>query len=371
MQRGRIYQKSGKWMLQYRERVLGGDGKPTWQRVACILADVDRDHRTRESVQPLADVKLAPINVQTGHPESVQNVRDFLEYVYLPHMKKNKRPSTHKHALVMFRLVENHLGKATMRDFRTSDVDRLMSAVASEKVRAHTTHRNLKSFLSGAFRFAKRNDLISDNPVRDSVIPRGLSARDNHAYSLEEIQKMLAALPEPARTAVLVISLTGLRVSELKGLRWEDFDGEVLNVRRSVWSGVVNDTKTLSSRAPVPVVAPVREALEAHRKRNPHGNGWIFAGERKGEPLRLENEVRRVIKPALTKAGLSWHGWHGFRRGVGTNLNRLGVDDSVIQSILRHGDISTTQTFYIRPVPVEATKAMKALARAFKSALKK
>ena len=31
-----------------------------------------------------------------------------------------------------------------------------------------------------------------------------------------------------------------------------------------------------------------------------------------------------------------WHGWHGFRRGGATNLNRLGVDDSEIQRILSY-----------------------------------
>jgi hypothetical protein len=34
-----------------------------------------------------------------------------------------------------------------------------------------------------------------------------------------------------------------------------------------------------------------------------------------------------------------WHDWHACRRGLASNLNRLGVDDSVIQQILRHSRV--------------------------------
>jgi hypothetical protein len=35
------------------------------------------------------------------------------------------------------------------------------------------------------------------------------------------------------------------------------------------------------------------------------------------------------MKDVLQRAGITWHDWHGFRRGLASNLNRLGVDDSV------------------------------------------
>ena len=43
-----------------------------------------------------------------------------------------------------------------------------------------------------------------------------------------------------------------------------------------------------------------------------------------------------------------WHGWHAARRGLGTNLYRLGVPEKTIQAILRHANVSTTNTFYIK-----------------------
>jgi hypothetical protein len=58
------------------------------------------------------------------------------------------------------------------------------------------------------------------------------------------------------------------------------------------------------------------------------GCGFIFAGERKGKPLNLENLAQRIMSPALTDG---WKGWHGFRRGLGSNLYNLGVPPKVIQ----------------------------------------
>jgi integrase len=54
-------------------------------------------------------------------------------------------------------------------------------------------------------------------------------------------------------------------------------------------------------------------------------------------------------------------GWHAYRRGLATNLHELGVPDKVIQAILRHEDVSTTQRSYIKTVPRVVTDAMNQL----------
>ena len=66
----------------------------------------------------------------------------------------------------------------------------------------------------------------------------------------------------------------------------------------------------------------------------------------------------RSILPGLRNAGIEWHGWHGFRRGLATNLHRLGVSDKTIQAILRHANVATTQNVYIKTVSEDARAAM-------------
>ena len=101
--------------------------------------------------------------------------------------------------------------------------------------------------------------------------------------------------------------------------------------------------------------------LDEHRKRS--GNpvlGYMFKTE-KGTPLNLNNVRNRAIMPAFRAVGLQWHGWHAFRRGLATNLHRLGVRDKTIQAILRHAQVSTTMNVYVKNVPDDSLLAMKNL----------
>jgi integrase len=170
---------------------------------------------------------------------------------------------------------------------------------------------------------------------------------------------------------------------EIRGLTWDAFDGAELSVRQSVWNSVVNEPKTKRSRAPIPVVKQLAEALEAHRQRM----GKLAAGPilqaGNGKRMNLDNLVRRVIVPALSPSAIckkqedehklegfvferdktlpEWHGWHAFRRGLATNLHALGVDDKTIQAILRHSNVSLTMNVYVKSVNESQVNAMDTL----------
>ena len=53
-----------------------------------------------------------------------------------------------------------------------------------------------------------------------------------------------------------------------------------------------------------------------------------------------------------------WHGWHAARRGLGTNLYRLGVPDKVIQAILRQSNVNVTLGYYIKPQTQDVVAAI-------------
>jgi integrase len=80
-----------------------------------------------------------------------------------------------------------------------------------------------------------------------------------------------------------------------------------------------------------------------------------------GGALDLDNLSDRAIKAIFKANGLELKGWHAYRRGLATNLHELGVPDIVIQAILRHEDIRTTQRSCIKTVPQVVTAAMKRL----------
>jgi integrase len=230
-----------------------------------------------------------------------------------------------------------------------------------------------------------------ENPARDSAVnPKAAEPQETYAYTLEEIQAILSLLPEPAATAFAVAGFMGLRHGEIQGLLWENYrDGE-MSVSRSIWNGRISDPKTRKGRAPVPVIRQLADRLEIHRLRNRSpAAGPIFANAL-GNPLALSSAVNRVILPALNRCEScgkaesdhqkvghlykrdvripEWHGWHAARRGLGSNLYRLGVPDMVIQRILRHANVSTTATYYIKTAAVVVRSAMTKLENHFTEA---
>jgi integrase len=152
-------------------------------------------------------------------------------------------------------------------------------------------------------------------------------------------------------------------------LRWEDLNENELKVSRSVWNTHIQErTKTASSKPSIPLVPILQKWLAAHRCGS--ADGFIFAGEKIGRPLNLANVARRVIVPKLKKNEIQWHGWHAFRRGLGTILYRIGTPDKTIQAILRHSNVSTTLDFYIKPVAADSETAMRKLGNAYKAVRK-
>jgi integrase len=89
----------------------------------------------------------------------------------------------------------------------------------------------------------------------------------------------------------------------------------------------------------------------------------MFANTR-GKPLALDWLYQTNMKDVLRYAGVTWTGWHAFRRGLASNLNRLGVDDSIIQGILRHSTVSVTQNHYIKTARPDTIAAMRKLSDA-------
>jgi integrase len=149
---------------------------------------------------------------------------------------------------------------------------------------------------------------------------------------------------------------------------WENYDGEQVLISQSFWRGHVLEPKTRQSKARVPVVAQLARRLDSHRclSGNP-ANGLLFPSVA-GKPINLDALAADVIIPLVTKAGIHWHGWHAFRRGLATNLHQLGISDKTIQRILRHANVAVTQSCYIKTADFEVVEAMQQLERSLEYA---
>ncbi len=364
-QQGYLYKKGNLWLLRYHDNQELPDGTITRVQKAHKLVEAVGEYRAKSVVRKLAEEFLAPLNDSRTTPQSVMSLGRFVEGRYLPYVEKQKRSSTfHGYRNVWKGYLQPH-GAIALRDFKTADVERVLETIADENDLTSTTLQHIKAFLSGVFRYSKRMGVIqTENPVRDAVLPKAKPAEDTYAYSLEEIARMLQVLPEPAATIVAAASYTGARKGELRGFRWEDYDGEQIRISQSFWRSHREEPKTRKSRATVPIITQLAERLKLHREMmgNP-GCGLMFQSAA-GKPLNLDALAADVIRPAFKKHELEWHGWHAFRRGLATNLHRLGVPDETSQRLLRHSTVAVTQNCYIKTADADAVAAMRTLQNA-------
>jgi integrase len=365
MQHGRIYRHHGSWLLQFYDDVLIG-GKKSRKRTCVKLAPANKDFPTKRSVLLLAEKHLGPVNSGQLQPESAATVADYIENVYLLAAEKRLRPSTLKdYKEIFYQHLKTRLADLRLRDFRTMHGQRIMASIP---VVGHARLLRIKAVLSAAFTHAIRTGVMDGaNPVQAVSVPGRPVKFKGYAYTTDDIERMLIATSGVARVVIATAALTGLRLSELRGLRWSDFDGENLHVRRSVWRTIVGPTKTEDSEGIVPVLPLLQKVLEKHRGDAP-ANAYIFAGKRRGSPLNLHNLGRRVIVPAFQKnpaLKAQWHGWHAFRRGLASNLYFLGVSPKIIAAILRHSDIGTTLQYYVQTPTEESREALQQIEDAF------
>ncbi len=80
----------------------------------------------------------------------------------------------------------------------------------------------------------------------------------------------------------------------------------------------------------------MRSILAEQRELNGHPvDGSILRGKLRGQPLKVNNLARRVVKPVLAKAEpdpIAWHSWHALRRGVATDVSAVERDPNAAKA---------------------------------------
>jgi integrase len=329
MQKGYVYQANGSWHVRYRV-----NGK----QVSRKLADYNDQYRTLRSVRPLAEEILESVN-QGRHADGPLTLQQYAETVYFPNIKMKRSPSTYKGYFNLYRKhIQPRIGGLRLSTCSTVDIQRILYKIDEQEELSHQSFLNINSAISAIFMHSKRSGTLSGpNPTDGLEIPEGRRTEKTHKYSLEEVEKITDAVDGVARCAVVVAAWTGLSLAELRGLRWEDIDwgNEQLEVTRTVWHKEVIDTKTVHRAAAVHLLPNVISELRKHRDRSP-GTTWVFEGPRVF-PLDLATLGSKRIKDALKGTGVEWHGFHAFRRGLGTRMHNNGTPIETVGKVLRHG----------------------------------
>jgi integrase len=299
-------------------------------------------------------IKINAANPQQQfHAITVGALIDRFMAEYVP---KWCRPNTQRNYQNLFK---NHVrprwGADLVANVKTMAVeDWLESHPGSRQVKSHV--RNLMHTL---FQSAIRWEIIERNPV-DLVRQSRKRLKVPRVLTPEEFKALLGQLAEPYKAMVTTITCLGLRVSELLGLQWGDFDFDNLAVKiqRSVVEGQIYPTKTEASEGTLPLAPELAATLLAHRARTDHkaDSDFVFAGET-GKPRWKDCILADYIKPAALKAKIGNIGWHAFRHTYSTLLHAHGAAPAVQKELLRHANISTTLNIYTQAVSTAKREA--------------
>ncbi|WP_263375311.1 tyrosine-type recombinase/integrase [Granulicella aggregans] len=368
----RVKRAKGPDVWVYRWRELQADGTRVQRKKT--IGDVRR-LKTKDDVKRAVENLRAEINAQQEHLGKV-TMRELIGHFQAeelsilkdgePEDGETKRsPTTIQCYLDNFKLhILPKWGDKYVDEIETIDVEKWLRSLKStregdKRNLAPATKAKLRNQMSCVYSHGLRHKLAHTDPIKGLV--KGAGVRQGSArvhipdiLTLAEMQAILAGLTEPMhRTLILVAAVTGIRRSEIRGLRWSDvdFDRLWLSLKRGIVRQLETRLKTEGSRKGVPVTQDLADALLEWRRLTPYptDEDWVFASPAKEgkSPVWLDVVMQNYIKPAAKKAGvMKCIGWHTFRRSLASILADKGENVKVVQELLRHANSSITMDLY-------------------------
>ncbi|HZJ26831.1 MAG TPA: tyrosine-type recombinase/integrase [Acidimicrobiia bacterium] len=284
---------------------------------------------------------------------------------------------------IIRRHVRPVLGDVFLQDLMPQDLDRLyadlLAGKRSGRPLARRTVRYIHTVLGKALRDAVRTDLIARNVARRATPPSAASARspEMSVWTPDELREFLEVSAGSHHAAMLrVAALTGLRRSELCGLRWQDVDLTALRlvVRQAITTAdhvpVAGETKTTRSRRPVDLDATTAAVLRAHRKcqreeRLLLGPGWRDSGLVFTMPdgsAWHPDVITRAFARLVERSGLPRIRLHDLRHTHATHLLAAGINVRVVSERLGHASTAFTLDVYGHVLPGQQADAAAAAA---------
>ncbi|MBO9422357.1 site-specific integrase [Labrenzia sp. R4_2] len=238
------------------------------------------------------------------------------------------------------------LTRSHVRDFMDDMLDKNSRAMTDKVL------RSLRSALNEAL----DREWI-DNNVALSVKLRRASrnAPDRIIPTKVEIKAMLEIVPDKQRPLITTAIYTGMRMSELRGLRWEDVDFQksIIRVRqRADRFNQIGKPKSKSGRRDIPMAPSVKKVLMAWKADCPTGDLDLVFPNGVGNVESPSNISNRVLYPLLKDAGIVTaegkpkFSFHALRHAAASLYIEQGWPAKKIQTLLGHASITMTFDVY-------------------------
>jgi integrase len=185
----------------------------------------------------------------------------------------------------------------------------------------------------------------------ENIKPLRVEKRDVNPFTLEEVMQFLQMVKREYRNYFSVRFFTGMRTSEIDGLKWRyvDFRLGVISVRETFVQGKMDTTKTLGSARDIKMSSMVVAALKEQYELTGDGE-YVFCNA-EGNPLDKGNIRDRVWKPTLKQMGLKYRRPYETRHTAATLWLAAGEAPEWIARQMGHSNTKMLFEIYSRFVP--------------------
>lgn len=250
-------------------------------------------------------------------------------------------------------------------DIKTIHIERYLRGTMTSGNRTNTRLRK-RSVVLSFLTYCVNQEFLEKNP-KDKITKirmKDIDEKKKESLTMKEYERLILQLQKTVHserniTLINIAVFTGLRVSEITGLNWEDidFEGKKINIR-----GKGGKIRT------VPLFDDVEREIKQYRKAK--REGFMFPGRKGIKPL-TERAIFKIINTAANKAKIKKQvGCHTLRRTTATLFLGKGVNIRYIQLLLGHSNIATTMR-YANPEEEEVTKQFKEAYKGLKKQIKK
>lgn len=269
--------------------------------------------------------------------KSIINFKTFAEKWFKTYVMNNnkisevkgKRSILNKHLIPFFGSTK--LDKFSIERIEIYKSKKLNSGLSAKTINNHLT------VLNTALRTAKEWYELEKIP---SIKKLKTPPPQIDFLTEEESIRLLKSADGMWYLVILTALRTGLRLGELRGLRWEDIDWETrqLNVIRSIYKKDNIGPPKSNKQRHIPLTSDLYSELYQVREIK----GYVFKYRKK----HLKNDLcRNELFRICDKAGLRKISWHPLRHSFASHLAMKGAPMISIKELMGHSDIQTTMRY--------------------------
>jgi len=136
-----------------------------------------------------------------------------------------------------------------------------------------------------------------------------------------------------------------------------DLKACTLRVAETVYDGHFDTPKSQRSARLIPLAEEACSVLKVWGPTSPQPDSLVFHTE-VGTPLDRHNLLRRQLRPACERLGLSGITWHSLRHSHATSLEATGAPLGTVQALLGHSSSDITREVYLHAIPEDQRRAV-------------